>query len=104
LHFGGRCAPTTSISFLHLQSFQLVAGIVGGAANLLLVAATGCGELSLVAVTTSLYPATTVLPGRTVLGKRWTRLQTIRPGRSALPIIATTLTWALPLSLQHLEQ
>lgn len=70
----------------------LVAGIVGGAANLLFLTATGYGQLSLVAVITSLYPAVTTVLARTVLAERWTRLQTTGLIAAVLAIVATTLT------------
>jgi uncharacterized membrane protein len=53
----------------------VVAGGLGGAANLLFLAATGAGELAVVAVLTALYPAVTILLARGVLGERWTRSQ-----------------------------
>ena len=52
-----------------------VAGVLGGAAALLFLEATGHGELSIVAVVTSLYPAFTVLLARIVLAERWSRPQ-----------------------------
>lgn len=53
----------------------LVAGVLSGTANLLFLAATGHGQLAIVAVLTALYPAVTVLMARTFLSERWTRLQ-----------------------------
>jgi drug/metabolite transporter (DMT)-like permease len=51
------------------------AGVVSGTANLLFLAATGRGQLAIVAVLTALYPAVTVLMARVFLAERWTRLQ-----------------------------
>ncbi len=51
------------------------AGVLGGTANLLFLAATGRGQLAVVAVLTALYPAVTVLLARVFLAERWTRLQ-----------------------------
>ncbi|MDQ2852489.1 MAG: DMT family transporter, partial [Actinomycetota bacterium] len=70
----------------------LVAGIVGGGANLLFLTATGYGQLSLVAVITSLYPAVTVVLARIMLGEQWTRLQTTGLIAAVLAIVATTMT------------
>jgi drug/metabolite transporter (DMT)-like permease len=53
----------------------LGAGALSGIANLLFLAATGRGELAVVAVITSLYPAATVLLARAFLAERWTRVQ-----------------------------
>jgi uncharacterized membrane protein len=53
----------------------LGSGVLGGVANLVFLAATGRGELSIVAVITALYPATTVVLARVVLGEYWTRVQ-----------------------------
>jgi uncharacterized membrane protein len=53
------------------------AGILSGAANLLFLAATGHGELAIVAVLSALYPAVTVILARVVLAEHWTRRQAI---------------------------
>lgn len=55
----------------------LIAGILSGLANLLFLGATAGGQLAIVAVLTSLYPACTVLLARLVLSERWTRLQAV---------------------------
>ena len=51
---------------------MLATGILSGAANLLFLAATSGGQLAVVAVLTSLYPAVTVLLARLVISERWT--------------------------------
>jgi drug/metabolite transporter (DMT)-like permease len=51
------------------------AGALSGIANLLFLAATGRGQLAIIAVVTSLYPAATVVLARAVLSERWTRIQ-----------------------------
>jgi uncharacterized membrane protein len=51
--------------------------VIVGVAALLYLAATGHGELSIVAVVTSLYPAFTVLLARVILSERWSRRQAI---------------------------
>lgn len=55
----------------------VAAGLLGGTANLLFLASTSFGQLSIVAVLTALYPAVTILLARVVLGERWTRLQMV---------------------------
>lgn len=56
-------------------ALMLIAGILSGVANLLFLAATGKGELAVVAVLSSLYPAFTVLLARVVLSEHWSRSQ-----------------------------
>jgi drug/metabolite transporter (DMT)-like permease len=58
-------------------ALTLGAGLLGGTANLVFLAATGRGQLAIVAVLTSLYPAVTVLLARVCLAERWTRLQAV---------------------------
>lgn len=48
----------------------IAGGIFGGAANLLFLAATGYGQLAIVSVLTSLYPATTIVLARVFLHER----------------------------------
>ncbi len=55
--------------------FAATAGVLGGLSNLLFLRATGEGELTIVAVLTSLYPAATVLLARVLLAERWTKVQ-----------------------------
>ncbi|HEX6452308.1 MAG TPA: DMT family transporter [Trebonia sp.] len=55
----------------------LPAGLIAGVANLLYLAATGAGQLAVVAVVTALYPAVTVLLARLALHEHWNRLQVI---------------------------
>lgn len=54
-----------------------IAGLLSAAANLLFLAATGHGQLAVVAVITSLYPSVTVLLARIVLAERWTGTQLV---------------------------
>lgn len=63
------------------------AGLLGGTANLVYLAATGRGQLAIVAVLTALYPAVTVLLARIVLLERWTRLQAVGLVTAAAAII-----------------
>lgn len=53
----------------------VVAGALGGTANLLFLASTRVGDLAVVSVLTGLYPAVTVLMARVLLTERWSRLQ-----------------------------
>lgn len=53
----------------------IVTGLLGGAAGLLYLAANSGGELSVVAVLASLYPAVTVLLARLLLHEHWQRTQ-----------------------------
>jgi uncharacterized membrane protein len=51
------------------------AGVLTGGAALFYLAATGRGELSIVAVIASLYPAFTIVLARILLSERWSRNQ-----------------------------
>lgn len=62
-------------------------GVLDLTANLLYLLASRRGLLSLVAVLTSMYPASTVLLARVVLGERLTVLQTIGLGMAATGIV-----------------
>jgi uncharacterized membrane protein len=55
----------------------LITGVLGGSANLAYLASTGVGQLSVVAVLTSLYPAFTILLARLLLHEHWGRLQVV---------------------------
>ena len=52
-----------------------LAGLLGGAAVLVYVVATSKGQLSIVAVIASLYPAVTIVLARLIIHERWTRTQ-----------------------------
>jgi len=52
-------------------------GLAFGAANVFYAAATSHGDLSIVAVAASLYPAVTVMLARGVLGERVRRIQEV---------------------------
>ena len=71
-------------------ALALGAGVLGGAANLLFLAATGHGQLAIVAVLTALYPAVTVLLARALLSERWTRLQACGLLTAAAAIVLVT--------------
>ncbi|MDP9819022.1 EamA family transporter [Spirilliplanes yamanashiensis] len=55
----------------------LPSGLLGAAANLLFLAATGRGQLTVAAVLTALYPAVTVLLAATVLRERLRAVQAV---------------------------
>jgi uncharacterized membrane protein len=66
-------------------------GVVGGIAGLLFLAATGHGQLAIVAVVTSLYPAFTVLLARAFLAERWSRTQVIGLAVAAAAIVLVSV-------------
>jgi drug/metabolite transporter (DMT)-like permease len=67
------------------------AGVLSATANLLFLAATGHGELAIVAVVTALYPAVTVILARLLLFERWNRLQAVGLAIAALAIILVSI-------------
>lgn len=69
----------------------VAAGVLGGIANLLYLAATGSGQLAIVAVVTALYPAVTILLARLTLHERWSRLQIIGLAASAVAVAAISI-------------
>jgi drug/metabolite transporter (DMT)-like permease len=76
------------------QAWRLgvAAGVLSGIANLLYLAATGTGQLAIVAVVTALYPAATVLLARLTLHERWSRLQIIGLIASAVAVAAISIS------------
>ena len=56
-------------------SFVLSAGVLACAAAVLFLAASGHGELAIVAVVAAMYPAFTVILARVALSERWARRQ-----------------------------
>jgi drug/metabolite transporter (DMT)-like permease len=58
-------------------ALTVATGVLSGLANLLFLAATGHGELAIVAVLTALYPAFTVLLARAILAEHWSRSQAL---------------------------
>lgn len=67
------------------------AGILDLAANLFFLLAARRGLLSIVAVLTSMYPATTVVLARILLNERFHRTQLVGLGLAALGVTALTL-------------
>ncbi|MCL2582044.1 MAG: DMT family transporter [Streptosporangiales bacterium] len=70
--------------------FGLVAGVLGGAASILYLVATGAGQLAVVAVVTALYPGVTVLMARFVFHERWGPAQVTGLMVSAFAIAAVS--------------
>ncbi len=66
-------------------------GVIGGIAGLLFLAATGHGQLAIVAVVTSLYPAFTVLLARLFLAEHWSRTQVIGLAVAAAAIVLVSV-------------
>ncbi|HET7313844.1 DMT family transporter [Salinisphaera sp.] len=69
----------------------VAAGLFGGGANLLFLAATGRGQLSIVVVLTALYPAVTILLARVFLGEQWNNAQAAGLVAAAIAIVLITL-------------
>jgi drug/metabolite transporter (DMT)-like permease len=72
-------------------ALMLGAGVLSGTANLLFLAATGHGQLAVVAVLTALYPAVTVMLARVLLSERWGALQATGLLVAALAIVLVTV-------------
>jgi len=70
----------------------LAAGVLAAAAALMFLAASGRGELSIVAVIASLYPAFTVLLARVALAERWSRLQAVGLLVAAASVVLVSLS------------
>lgn len=66
--------------------YGAAAGILGALATLAFLTSTGAGELAVVAVLTSLYPAVTVLLAWIVLDERWNRIQGLGLAAAAFSI------------------
>lgn len=64
----------------------VITGTLGGTANLCYLAATHYGQLSVVAVVTALYPAITIMLARALLHERWSAVQAVGLGLSAVAV------------------
>jgi drug/metabolite transporter (DMT)-like permease len=84
---GMRAAGPPSRSAVALT---LGAGVLSGTANLLFLAATGHGQLAVVAVVTALYPVVTVLMARVFLFERWSRVQAVGLLIAAAAVVLVT--------------
>lgn len=69
----------------------VAAGFLAALANLLFLAATGHGELAIVAVLTSLYPGFTVILARVVLAEHWNPRQVIGLFAALLAVILVSV-------------
>lgn len=99
---GGRTASLTLLTVLVLVRGERIsaapgtrgpivaAGVLDVAANLLYLLSTREGLLSIVAVLTSLYPASTILLARIVLGERMGRLQLAGLALAAAGVVMMT--------------
>ena len=68
-----------------------LAGILSGGANLLYLVATGFGELAIVGVLSSLYPAGTVLIARFRLSEHWSRMQVTGMIAAAVSVVLVVI-------------
>lgn len=75
----------------HAIGMLTAAGIFGGGGNLLLLTATGIGQLPIVVVFTALYPAITIMLARIFLGERWNRAQAVGLVATAAAVTLITL-------------
>ncbi|AMB58598.1 DMT family transporter [Microterricola viridarii] len=66
---------------------SVIVGLTGAAAGLAYLLATGFGQLAVVAVLTSMYPAVTVLLARVLLHETWSRLQALGLITSAIAVV-----------------
>ncbi|HEX2057453.1 MAG TPA: DMT family transporter [Actinomycetota bacterium] len=101
---GGRTASLAVLAILVLLRRERIsaapgtrvpivaAGLLDVAANLLYLLSTREGLLSIVAVLTSLYPASTILLARIVLGERMGRLQVAGLGLAGAGVVMMTAT------------
>lgn len=64
----------------------LISGGLAGLANLLFLAATRTGQLSIVAILTALYPAVTILLARLILGEQWNGKQKLGLAAAAVAV------------------
>jgi uncharacterized membrane protein len=71
--------------------YGAAAGIFGAMATAAFFFATGKGDLSLVAVLTSLYPAVTIVLARVALTERWSRLQGLGLLAAAASVVLISL-------------
>jgi drug/metabolite transporter (DMT)-like permease len=71
--------------------YGLVVGVVGAGANLLYLAATGAGQLAVVAVVTALYPGVTVVLARFVFRERWGAAQVAGLAVSVFAVVAVSV-------------
>jgi len=80
----GRAVP---MDWRRLAPLAMAAGVLGGVGNILFLSATGRGELAVVAVMASLYPAVTVLLARVGLGERMVAIQKVGLLMAAVAVV-----------------
>jgi len=71
--------------------YVLCSGVLASSGALFFLVATGHGELSIVAVVASLYPAFTVLLARTFLSERWSTTQAVGLFVAAASVVLVSL-------------
>jgi uncharacterized membrane protein len=76
LYLGWASARTSNV-WRAAWKAALSSGVLSGIANLFYLAATGQGQLAVVAVVTALYPAVTILLARGFLNERWAPVQAV---------------------------
>ena len=89
--FGVRACARVGLPPRRDLALIVAVGVIGGIAGLLFLAATGHGQLAIVAVVTSLYPAFTVLLARVFLTERWSRTQAIGLAVAAAAIVLVSV-------------
>ncbi len=89
--FGVRGLTRSGTPGRRAVALMVGAGVLSGTANILFLAATGHGQLAVVAVVTSLYPAFTVLLARGLLAERFSRTQAIGLAVAAAAIVLVSL-------------
>ncbi len=72
-------------------AMTIIAGVLSGAANLLFLLATRHGELAIVGVLSSLYPAGTVLIARLRLKERWSPSQRLGMLTSLIAVVLVSI-------------
>lgn len=91
LPFARPAGPARGALMLKSVGLVAVAGMMGAVSNLLYLAATGHGELAIVAVLSAMYPAVTVLMARVLLAERTTRLQAVGLLAAAVAVVLVTI-------------
>jgi uncharacterized membrane protein len=91
LPFAGRREARTNDLSLQLLGLILATGVISAVANLLFLAATGRGDLAIVAVLSAMYPAITVLLARFILSEKTTVQQSLGLAAAAASVVLVTI-------------
>ncbi len=91
LPFAGRREARPNDLSLQLVGLILATGVISAVANLLFLAATGHGDLAIVAVLSAMYPAITVLLARFILAEKTTVQQSLGLAAAAASVILVTI-------------